>query len=128
MHVSGNIEQAFCTCRPTPAPTLTPTRAPTSTYVLGGWDTNECPAGSVRIETEAACRTAAAATGKTFTSVVDWSTLMRGCFYWNGNNQAHYNTHAVGAVHHDAHLICGAPSTPLRARACSGTICTYVHT
>ncbi len=81
-------------------------------YVSGAVWSNECPAGSVRIETEAACRTAAAAAGKTPTSFSFMRTdpeFPRGCFY--NNNFAYFNAHAVGAVAPDARLLCAAATT-----------------
>jgi hypothetical protein len=92
--------------------------------VSGAAGSNECPAGSVRIETEAACRTAAAAAGKTVgsTFVGTWSAYPRGCFY-DSTNTAFFNTHAVGAGF-SAQLLCaalvttGAPPPHRCARAC----------
>ncbi len=84
-------------------------------YVSGAAGSNECPAGSVRIEAEAACRTAAAAAGKTIipgaTFVETESTYPRGCYY-TGTNDAFFNTHAVGAGRGTAQLLCaaGAPT------------------
>jgi hypothetical protein len=68
-------------------------------YVSGDSGSNECTAGSVRIETEAACRTAAAAAGKTVgfgfaQPTPDWP---RGCYIWTVEDAAYFNTHAVGA-------------------------------
>ncbi len=94
-------------------------------YVSGDRGSNACPAGSVRIETEAACRTAAAAAGKTTT---DWSfvetqtNFPRGCYY-DTYNTAYFNTHAVGAGNSGSQLLCaattGAPlHAPVRRRAC----------
>jgi hypothetical protein len=69
-------------------------------YVSGSEWSNECPVGSVRIETEAACRTAAAAAGKTphpsHPFVETDPTTPRGCYYDTGYNAAFFNTHAVG--------------------------------
>jgi hypothetical protein len=68
-------------------------------YVSGAAGSNACPAGSVRIETEAACRTAAVAAGKTpnfFGFVVTESAYPRGCYYDTSGNNANFNTHAVG--------------------------------
>jgi hypothetical protein len=72
-------------------------------YVSGAAGSNACPAGSVRIETEAACRTAAIAAGKTPSTstsspfVETDSGYPRGCYYLTGTNAAFFNTHAVGA-------------------------------
>ncbi len=97
-------------------------------YVSGAAGSNACPAGSARIETQAACRTAATAAGKTLgsTFLETDSDYPRGCYYCTTNN-AYFNTHAVGAGF-SALLLCaaldtpGAPSTPMRAaalRACA---------
>jgi hypothetical protein len=81
-------------------------------YVSGAAGSNECPAGSARIETEAACRTAAAAAGKTPSTstsspfVVTSSYFPRGCYYTSTNN-AYFNAHAVGAGY-STQLLCAA--------------------
>jgi hypothetical protein len=83
-------------------------------YVSGAAGSNECPAGSVRIETEAACRAAAAAAGKTpalFTFVVTSSTSPRGCYYTTSTNTSYLNTHAVGAGTSSSQLLCAAVTT-----------------
>jgi hypothetical protein len=84
-------------------------------YVSGDRGSNECPAGSVRIETEAACRSAATAAGKSAGSseypFVDTDpTSPRGCYYDN-NNVAWFNTHAVGAGLSAYQLLCAALAT-----------------
>jgi hypothetical protein len=94
-------------------------------YVSGDAGSNECPAGSVRIETEAACRTAAAAAGKTFNGVWTDSAYPRGCYYLTSTNNAYFNTHAVGVGSSSRQLLCaaattGAPPPPIRARMCTG--------
>ncbi len=82
-------------------------------YVPGADGSNECPAGSVRIETEAACRTAVAAAGKTPWSpfVETTSNYPRGCYYFTSNNNAYFNTHAVGAGASYFQLLCAALAT-----------------
>jgi hypothetical protein len=89
-------------------------------YVSGADGSNECPAGSVRIETEAACRTAAAAAGKTVD--LDFrqtdSASPRGCYYHTGNNDAYFNPHAVGRGCSSYKLLCAALATT-GARACA---------
>ncbi len=94
-------------------------------YVSGVVGSNECPAGSVWIETEAACRTAAAAAFKTVGSpfVETDAFVPRGCYYITGGGPAYFNTDTVGTGQSGTRLLCaafttGAPSTPLRARAC----------
>ncbi len=80
----------------------------TGVYVAGDSGSNECPAGSVRIETEAACRTAVAAAGKTAGSgfVGTDAGCPRGCYYWNIRNYGHFNTHAVGSGRSGYQLLC----------------------
>ncbi len=88
-------------------------------YVSGAVGSNACPAGSVRIESEAACRTAAAAEGKTAGSpfVEAVSDYPPGCYY-STSGTAYFNTHAVGAAKSGYKLLCatlastGAPSPP----------------
>ena len=77
-------------------------------YVSAADGSNECPAGSVRIETEAACRAAAAAAGKTFMLVGTYAAYPRGCYYLTSSNNAVFNTHAVGAGNSNAQLLCAA--------------------
>ncbi len=96
-------------------------------YVSGAAGSNDCPAGSARIEAEAACRTAAAAAGKTPLSpfVGTYATCPRGCYYDTFGNYAYFNTHAVGAGRSTARLLCAAVTTgaplraPTRPRACA---------
>ena len=87
-------------------------------YVSGAAGSNECPAGSVRIESQAACSAAAAATGKTLNLVVTSSSDPRGCsFSTQLPNRASFNADAVGAGNPYAQLLCaaaasGAPPSP----------------
>jgi hypothetical protein len=104
-------------------------------YVSGDSGSNACPAGSVRIEAEAACRTAAAAAGKTAGSseypfVETRSDFPRGCYYVTSTNTAYFNNDAVGAGRSSSQLLCAALATtgaPLKRRrrtdarsACTG--------
>jgi hypothetical protein len=99
-------------------------------YVSGANGSNECPAGSVRIETEAACRTAAAAMGMTAGSssypfADSYANYPRGCYYVTN---VYLNTHAVGAGKADAKLLCAAGAlltlhADARARACTPRVC-----
>ncbi len=100
-------------------------------YVSGAAGSNTCPAGSVRIEAEAACRTAAAAAGKTFAAVVASSTAPRGCYYFTTNSNAWFNTHAVGTGNSNTQLLCaavttGAPLPHRCARVCA-CACAFVR-
>ncbi len=83
-------------------------------YVSGGNGSNACPAGSVRIETEPACRTAIAAAGMNPGNFFDETTpnYPRGCYYQPAINHAWFNSHAVGAGHWASKLLCatGAPT------------------
>jgi hypothetical protein len=92
-------------------------------YVSGADGSNECPAGSVRIATEDACRIAATAAGKTpDPRYFVWTLpdLPRGCYYWTSTNYAYFNTHAVGAGYSSTQLLCAALATttgaPLKCR------------
>ena len=107
-------------------------------YVSGAAGSNECPAGSVRIETEAACRAAVTAAGKYVGSLFVYpdSYYPRGCYYITSSNNANFNTHAVGAGDSGRQLLCaaGAPLTPLtplraplRARARIGRVWSDVR-
>ena len=77
----------------------------------GAAGSNACPAGSVRIEAEAACRTAAAAAGKTLGSnfVETNSAFPRGCYYTT--DWAYFNTHAVGAGYSGYQPLCATVAT-----------------
>ncbi len=110
-------------------------------YVSGAAGSNACPAGSVWIATEAACRTAAAAAGKTVpSSFVEADPYApRGCYYASistsvYNNYAYFNPDPVGyAGDNNYRLLCAVtsgapppPPPPVRTRAftgaCSGTV------
>jgi hypothetical protein len=81
-------------------------------YVVGAAGSNECPAGSVRIEAEAACRTAAAAAGKTILEsifVMTASSFPRGCY--TRLNLAYFNPHAVGAGSSGYQLLCATATS-----------------
>ncbi len=82
-------------------------------YVSGDRGSNACPAGSARIETEAACRTAVAAAGKTpYPFFVMTSPYVpRGCYYNTNTDLAVFNPHAVGAGDFGYHLLCAALAT-----------------
>ncbi len=98
-------------------------------FVLGPRYSNECPAGSVRITTEAACRTAVAAAGKRIDSsfVVTESAYPRGCFSTGCYpvepycNYAYFNAHPLGAVptSDGLRLLCAAVTTGAPPRACA---------
>jgi hypothetical protein len=98
-------------------------------YVSGVAGSNECPAGSVRIETEAACRTAATPAGKTFYIVETAPAYPRGCYHFTNGIYAWFNTHAVGAGNSNTRLLCAAGTTtgalsPCRRRTDACSACT----
>ena len=81
-------------------------------YVSGASGSNECPAGSVRIETEAACDNAAAAVGKEFGFAVTYPNFPRGCIYsMKQPDVVMFNTDAVGAGRSGIQLLCAAVTT-----------------
>jgi hypothetical protein len=94
-------------------------------YVSGAAGINECPAGSARIETEAACRTAAAAAaGKSVGSpfLETDPRYPRGCYYVIVTSSVYFNADAVGAGRPNAGLLCTALVTtgmPRFARVCT---------
>ena len=86
-------------------------------YIDGADGSNECPAGTVRIEGEAACRTAAAATGKRFQYVDENSDYPRGCYYDVIDVDVWLNVVPVGTGYSGYRLLCavvttGAPHAP----------------
>jgi hypothetical protein len=92
---------------------------------------NACPAGSVRIETEAACRTAAGAAGK---AVSKWmflrtsATYPRGCYY-DHLNDVYFNTDPVGGSSWSYTLLCAAVTTTGAPDRCARTrINIYIET
>ncbi len=94
-------------------------------YVSGAVGSNACPVGSVRIETEAACRTAVTATGKTahpsYAFVETRSDYQRGCYYYTSSNNAYFNPHPVGAAKSGYQLLCAAVTTGAPPR--TGSYC-----
>ncbi len=104
-------------------------------YVSGAAGSNECPPGSVRIVDKAACRTAAAAAGKT-DDVFDLINVRspRGCYYDTSDNNAHFSLDALpfDTPFSRFQLLCAALATtgaPLtrrygtRERACTRGRC-----
>ncbi len=96
----------------------------TGAYVSGAAGSNECPAGSVRIEAEVTCRTAFTAAGKTAGSpfVVTVSTEPRGCNYFTRSNIAYFNADAVGAGNPNVQLLCAAAASGAPPSAARGTV------
>ncbi len=98
-------------------------------YVSGAAGSNECPAGSARIEAEAACRTAVAAAGKRLfeaTFMQTDSRFPRGCYYATTTSTAWFNKVAVGAGGSNLALLCAALATgaPLTRRCANARVRT----
>jgi hypothetical protein len=135
--IARGLECAAAAARPRGRAVAVPSCA--GAYVSGAAGSNACPAGSARIETEAACRTAVAAAGKTFYAVVTYAAYPRGCYYNTGydngddvytfGNNAYFNAHAVGADSYSWYrLLCAALATtgaPL-TRRCAKRVCCAV--
>ena len=83
-------------------------------YLYGNLGSNRCPPNSVKILTEAACRIATAAAGKsinehTFVETVPYNPS--GC-NWGGAYGMSFNTHAVGAGDSSRKPLCAATRCP----------------
>ncbi len=77
----------------------------------GAAGSNECPAGSLRIETVAECHTAATVVGKDARQVAynDYSYVFpRGCYYNTNGGSVKLNAHPVGAGDSRYELLCAA--------------------
>jgi hypothetical protein len=100
-------------------------------YVAGASGSNECPVGSVWIETEAACRTAVTATGKTASSYFARtnSTEPRGCYYYTGGNGsiAFFSNQSVGAGRSVAQPLCAVTIGAPPAVNADARFCAVVH-
>ena len=84
-------------------------------FALGGASANVCPASFFRLDTEAACASAAAIAGKAFGGSVTLSGLPGGCYWVTLGSTVYYNTHATGAANVYAQLLCaGAAETYAR--------------
>jgi hypothetical protein len=97
-------------------------------YVYGAAGSNECPAGSVRIEAEAACRTAAAAAGKTAGLPFLWDNPYgpRGCNYRTSCNSVYFNPNLVGAGESGSQLLCAAVTTGAPALLTDARALAYI--
>ncbi len=89
--------------------------------MAGAAGSNECPAGSARIVTEDACRTAVILTGKianpNFVQINAFAP--RGCYYTTGLSVVYLNTDAAGAGHSGSKLLCaGAPTAIIADAVC----------
>ncbi len=81
----------------------------------GAAGSNECPTGSARIVTEAACREASRWAGNVVPSwgfVETSSDFPRGCYYVHADeDRAYFNTHPVGAGNSYSELLCATVTT-----------------
>jgi hypothetical protein len=98
--------------------------------MAGATGSNDCPAGSVRIETEAACRTALAAWGRTMMEPsFPMSVGPRGCSYFipTLSDIAFFNTDPVGMGNPGVQLLCHANGTTgaLQPHRCACACVTY---
>ena len=80
----------------------------------------------MRIETEAACRTAAAATGVYFAIVETEPTWPRGCYRLDVA-QMYFNIDLVGAGNSRAQLLCGALHTCVAWAPCGRPRSVVIH-
>jgi hypothetical protein len=111
--------------------------------MAGATESNDCPAGSVRIETEAACRTALAAWGRTMGPSISSPIAPRGCSFYSdfsptlakfGISDGLFNPDPVGMGSATYQLLCDANGTtgalqPHRcapARATAPRVCVRV--
>jgi hypothetical protein len=87
--------------------------------VFGTAGSNDCPAGSVRIIDETACRNAAVAAGKTAAlGFVETNSIYpKGCYYDSITDAAALNNHATGASNPRTLLLCcdGCTAAPTGA-------------
>lgn len=81
-------------------------------YVFGALGSNSCPAGSVRIATEAACRTAASATQLTYSATESDSSFPVGCYhYFDFGSYVNFNTHSNGGGDRHSRPLCSPESS-----------------
>ena len=74
--------------------------------MLADFGSNDCPAGSVRIDTEMACKSAAATLGFEYANNLSNSGRPKGCY----GNGTHWwlNTHATGKASTTRQLVCAS--------------------
>ncbi len=94
-------------------------------YMWAVAGSNECPAGSVRIETNSACSEAGYDIG--IPTEMSWTSpdMPRGCFYYINNKVMWFNDHAVGTGNSGHQLLCAAVTTgaPLPRRCAHPPVC-----
>ncbi len=73
--------------------------------MYGAFDSNECPAGSARIETATGCRAAANAAGRGYSPTsLNVSSIPRGCYVTS--LAVFLNEHATGDADTTSRLLC----------------------
>ena len=100
-------------------------------FSLSTQGTGVCPAGSVSVDTEAACISAAAALGYSYVwSSVHWSSLdPKGGCYHRTNGKVHFNNHPAGHIADpDTSAVCSGNCSGLCLFAYMPRVreCTYV--
>jgi hypothetical protein len=95
-------------------------------FALGNTSSKACPAGYVRLNTNAdACKGAAAVAGRTFFGGVTVSYYPFGCYWHTFNDKVYFNNYAgtIEAETYAQPLCTGAPTMPTHARTqgCTGT-------
>ncbi len=91
----------------------------------GAFESNDCPLGSTRIESEAECKSAAAIIGQTWRQNESRTDRPKGCFFFNQDpwTGVYLNTHSTGSGYVFAQPLCAAGgATPLPARPRSGAV------
>jgi hypothetical protein len=73
----------------------------------GTLNTSSCPTGSEPIRTEAACKTAALAMGRSYDSSSSSGKYPKGCYLrTGGNGRVSFNPHATGGVEAQSRPLC----------------------
>ncbi len=94
---------------------------------FGAFKSNGCPVGYTRIESEAACVSAAASVGKTWKYRESKSDRPKGCFFCDNifHLGVYFNTHSTGSGDGSSQPLCagGAPVPAQSLRICSTLRC-----
>ena len=99
----------------------------TAAFALSGTNSKDCPPSHSRLDTEAACKGAAAIAGLTYSGSAMYSYYPAGCFWHTISGSVYLNTHADGANNSFAQPLCaGAPDARTAAgmhRWCGRAAC-----
>jgi hypothetical protein len=90
-----------------PVPTV-PTFSPPNAYVLGSANSNVCPTGVFRLDTEAACKSAANVAQRPYGGSLTDSNYPVECYWHTVTGSIYWNTHASGAGSYYAQPLCTA--------------------